>query len=392
MGIKYDRLIETYRQRGAPGLREAFAAKAVTPRDIDIGRLFCECFGWHEFTACRAREQTVYDVVERRAREATGATMSNAFFNISQQFVYTNVLDAYEMEEPVFTKLISEMPATNLNGEKIPGITEIGDEAAVRYENDPYAYAMVGENWVFSPPIVDRGFIVALTWEATFNDKTGQLEQRSKDVGKWLGVNVEKRAIDAVIDENTTRHRYNWRNAGQIATYGDNSGSHTWDNLVASNALVDHTDIDAAKQAYYAMTDPFTGEPINIEPIQLIAAKGLEQTILRVLSSTEIRTSIGGYATSGNLTQTTQANPFLNKFTPVTSRLLASRLATDTDWFLGNIGAAVVRMVAQPLRVVQAPAMNEDEFKRQIVAQWRANEFSEFFVREPRALLKNTVA
>jgi hypothetical protein len=80
---------------------------------------------------------------------------------------------------------------------------------------------------------MDRGGIVSVTWEAVFNDRTGQLLDRCGDVGYWaIGYPEEVAAIDCLIDENVTNHRYNWRGT-VIASYGDNSGSHTWDNLDA---------------------------------------------------------------------------------------------------------------------------------------------------------------
>lgn len=399
--MNYKTLVEHF-QKDAAGasatLREAFAARELKPDDFDLGRLFEQCYGWEAFKAVRNKELLATEVIARdtpnlgtlRLSEAQGAVTTSHFQNISGQIVYSATLEPYRAETNVFTALIPEVNATFLEGEKMAGITEIGDEIAVRYETDPYALAGPSENWVFTPPIKDRGVIVPVTWEAVFSDRTGQLLERCRQVGKWAGVNKEKRAIDAVIDENTTAHRYNWRNAGQIATYGDNSGSHTWDNLVASNALVDHTDIDNAEQAFNAMVDPFTGEPILVEPRHLIAVKALELTANRILNSTQILTHIGGYATSGNLPAFTQANPYLNRYGLVTSRLLASRLATDTDWFIGDVSAAVKYMVAEPINVVMAPPNNHDEFHRRIVFQARVNERGQHVVVEPRALLKST--
>ena len=70
-----------------------------------------------------------------------------------------------------------------------------------------------------------------------------------------------------------------------LATYDDNTGSPTWDNLQASNALVANTAIDAAELLLAAMLDPNTGEPIMIGATHLIYAADLAATAFRVLNS-----------------------------------------------------------------------------------------------------------
>lgn len=395
MGVNHKKLIEHFRRepgKAASHLRESFEKKEFRPHDFDFGKLFVECFGWENFVACRERKQLANDVMTRALSEGEGAVATTAFQNISGQVVYSAVLEKYEAEEFVFTKLIPEEQVANgtLEGEKIAGLTEIGDEVAVRNEAQPYALAGVGENWIYAPGVKDRGVIVPVTWEAVFADRTGRLLEYCGDVGKWSGQNREKRAIDCVVDENTTAHRYNWRTAGAIASYGDNSGTHSWDNLAASNALVDWTDLDAAEQVFNGLVDPFTGEPIAVEPRHLIVTKQLEKTALRILNATEIRVATPGYATSGNPTQTNVANPYAGKFEVVSTRLLASRMATDTSWFLGDVTKYARYRVAEKMSVVPAPSGNMDEFTRRIVQQYRVNERGAYYVREPRAAVKST--
>lgn len=301
-------------------------------------------------------------------------------------------MDAYRNEEfNVFRALIPEAQASTLDGEKIPGITQIGDEIQFRNEGDPYGLAGVTEDWIFSPTIRDRGVIIPVTWEALFNDKTGQLAERCADVGKWGGLNREKAAIDCFVDENITSHRYNWRGT-VISSYNDNTGTHTWDNKAASNGLVDWVQVDAAEQLFNNLTDPYTGEPILYDPKHLVVTKQKEQTARRLVSASEIRVLGAGYATSGTVTQAVQSNPYLNKYTVVTSRLLAARTATDTDWWLADIGKYAKCMVAEKASVVQAPSNNYDEFNRRIVSQHRFNERFAYVVVQPRASVKSTVA
>lgn len=395
MGIQYKALVEEYAKAGVQvagrNLREAFEKKEVKPSDFDLGRLFEECFGWSEFVSCRRQEQLANDVFTRSLKEAQGAVATNAFQNISGQIVYSAVLEPYESEEFVFSRLIPEEQITNgtLDGEKIAGITEIGDEIAVRKEGDAYALAGVGEDWIFAPAVKDRGMEVPVTWEAVFADRTGRLLERCGDVGRWAGQNKEKRAIDCVVDENVTAHRYNWRGT-TIASYGDNSGTHSWDNLAASNGLVDWVQLDAAEQVANGIVDPYTGEPAVINLKHLVVTKQLEQNARRIVGATELRIAAGGYATSGNLTQTTWNNPYAAKYEVVTSRLLAARMATDTSWFLSDLSKYAKYRVAEKMNVQQAPANNEAEFTRRIVQRFRVNERGAFYVVNPRQSIKST--
>jgi hypothetical protein len=138
------------------------------------------------------------------------------------------------------------------------------------------------------------------------------------------------------------------------------------------------------------LQDPFTGEPILMDFTDLVVTRGNFATASRVINATQIGVITPGYATTGNPTMTDAQNPYRSRYNIVTSRLLASRLATDTDWFLADIKRMLKRMVAEPISVAQAPPNSHDEFHRRIVAQYRVNERSQFQVVEPRAAIKAT--
>lgn len=318
--------------------------------------------------------------------EAGDTVQTAAFANISGQIVYNAILEKYMAEELVFSKLIPTQP-TQFNGEKIAGIGQMGDMAEIVGESQPYPTVGVHEDWIETPQTTKRGMIVPVTKEAIFFDRTGVLLERCGEVGEWLGVNKEKRAIDCVIDENTTTHRYRWRGTTH-ATY---QTSTPWDNVTASNALVDWTDIDAAEQTMAALVDPNTGEPIMIVPKHLIVNRELLYTARRIVNATELSVATPGFATTGNPTETKTANP-ISGYSIVTSVLLASRMATDTSWFIGDVTKAFRYMENWPLAVVQAPANSDDEFKRDIVQQFKASERGQYATFEPRAMNKSTVA
>lgn len=307
-----------------------------------------------------------------------------AFSNITGQIVYTKVMDAYQSELFQFTQLIPTF-STPFNGEKIGGIGQIGDKSENVGEGEEYPTVGVNEDYIETSPTKKKGLIVPVTKEIIFFDRTGLLMKRCSDVGNALGIQREKKAIDCVIDENRTDHRYKWKGT----TYATYQSSSPWDNVTASNALVDWTDIDAAEQTLASIVDPNTGEPILMVPKHLIVTRQLLASARRVVNATEITVVTPGYATSANPTETKTTNPVGN-YQIISSQMLAGRLATDTDWFLGDVSRAFAYMENWPMTVVQAPANSEQEFTRDIVMRFKASERGEYTTMDPRYMGKCT--
>jgi hypothetical protein len=376
-------------------LRESLAAKDLNPHDFDFGRLFEQCFGWEEFRSCRQSGRLAHEVFE-----AAGAVSTSAFKDISGQIIYAMTLEAMNREEFVFSKLIPEYQSP-FTFEKVAGLTDIGpgnDDEWIVEEGEEFQTVGVGQDWINLPETKKRGKIVPLTREAVFFDRTNTVQTKCGEVGYWLQYNDEIRAIDCVVDENAGAksaalggHRYHWQDTS-YATYADSSAGHPWDNLVASNALVDWTDIDGADQVLNEITDPFTGTPVVIERPYLVCTKQLEKTAGRIKDSTKLQVVTPGYATSGNPTLTEVGNPYAGAFEVLSSRLLAQRMATDTTWYYGDLKGAFIKVVNFPFQTKQAPPNSDDEFKRDIVAQWRADMRNAYGTKQPRKMAKCTVA
>lgn len=406
-GINYANLVKHFRTDAVAAgreLRESLQKKEFRPRDFnDLGALFEACFGWEEYKACKSGKSLANDVFARHGlleSGGTGAVSTSAFQAISGQIVYSAVLEGWEMVPAVVSPLIPEVPTQFLDGEKIAGVTNIGDEGTIVYEGQPYPVAGVSEDYINTPPLRKRGLMCAVTREAVFADRTGQLLERCNGVGESLRYADENRAIDCLIDENTGAvsalnggHRYH-RRGNSIATYGNNSGTHDWDNLQASNTLLDYTDIENAELLLDAMTDPGTGlvtGKFRAAAQHLVVTTQLVHTAKQILHATEVRVHVTGYPTSGNPIERASANT-LQTYTIVTSPMLAGRLATDTHWFLGNISKAFRKMVAWKLETTQAPSNSYEEFHRDIVAQYKAGHCDAYTTFEPRYMIQNTVA
>jgi len=318
-----------------------------------------------------------------------GAVVSSQFSNITGQIVYQKTLDGYQSEEFVFSKEVDEFQSNVIGMEKIAGIGGIGDEAEVVFESQPYPLVGPVEDYIEVPEARKRGHICPLTWEAVFSDKTAQLLKRAGEVGHFLGLNKEKRIIDCIVDEGGGAisaalggHRYFWRGAS-YATY---QTSTPWDNVTTSNALVDWTDLEAAELTLSRVRDPNTGEPITIQPDVVVVTKQLDYTARYILNSTLVAVHAGGYPTSGNPNEHRAAPFYETKYRIVTSRLLETRMATDTDWYLANLRKAFGYKVIRELQTVQAPANHPDEFSRDVVNQWRSSEFGAAYTQDPRLI------
>jgi hypothetical protein len=405
VALNYKRLIEAVTRvygSGSPADRRACLRDlrgvfedAGERRSFDLGKLFAEMYGIGEWYNCRSdRTYTATQVMEK-----AGAVNTAAFVNITGQWAYTAYIEGYDAPELVFKNLIPTRQSP-FKFERVPGITAIGDEALVVDEAEDYPIAGVSEQWTETPETLKRGFIVPVTWEALFFDRTGRLRERVTDLGTWMGVNREKRAIDCVIDAGETaqnKYRYKWM-GNSIATYGDNSGTHNWDNLAASNALTDYTNVQAVWTLLMGMTDPFTGEPIYLQPKDLVVPPSLVWNVPFVTGGTLSRVT-PGYATTGNPLKVEIPNPtsgIVGTWRQWSSQLLQARMTAASvaanTWFAGDIEKAFEYIENLAPEVTTAPAGSEAEFTKDIVLRTKVREMGTYNTRQPRAMVKATVA
>jgi hypothetical protein len=361
--------------------KDALSDGSLKPEEFSIRELFEECYedGWELAQSLNSPQST------QNLIEAAGGVAASDFSNISGQIVYTRLIEKMQQEELVFTNIIPTQ-STSYDGEKIAGIDGLGDSASVVAELQPFPLIATSEDWIETPQTTKRGFIVPVSKEAIFFDRTGRLLDEAGKVGAWLGVNKEKRAIDCVIDENVTIHRHKWKGT-VYETYVDTP----WDNLSASTALQDYTDIDSVELLLSAITDPSTGEPVVVEADTLIVTPQLRMTARRVVSATQVDWQVApvGFDVDSEATVRTTRSPNPVAYNIVSSRQLAARMATDTTWYLGNPRRAFVYMENWPIAVIRQD-QGHDMFHRDIVTQFRCSERGQYYVLEPRVMAKAT--
>ena len=307
-----------------------------------------------------------------------------AFLNITSQVIYSKIMEAYTQEAFVVSKLVDTIP-TRLDGEKIPGIAGLGAQADAIHPGMPYPNLGFGEDYIETPSTTKRGFIVPVTKEAVFFDRTHLVLSRAAEVGELLGLNKEKRLIDLVIG---ATNNYKWLGT----TYNTYQASVPWINVKTSNELVDWTNVDVAEQLFADILDPNTGEPVLLQANTVLVMPAYRHSANRVFNALEVR-----YNPASSSTTTLAANP-LGNYQVQESRLAYRRViasgqaAVDAKkwWFLGDFKKAFAYMENWPITVTQSAQNSEAEFSQDIVVRFKASERGAAAVLNPRYVVKNT--
>ena len=380
--IKYRELKRRYELDGAEAtvqhLREALEARHLSPEDFSLRELAEAIVGpdWVRQLDPRGGVTLL---------EAGDAVDMTAFSNITGQMVYAKIMESYAQEAFVLSRLVQTVP-TRLDGERIPGVGRVKDEAAEVQPGMPYPSLGLSEDFIDTPSTTKRGFIVPITKEAVFFDRTHLILQRAAEVGEILGLNKEKRLVDLVIGQTNT---YKWKGTDYNTYYDSNDGG-PWINSIAANELVDWTDVDAAEQLFADMLDPNTGEPILIQADTVLVMPAYRRAAHRVFVASEIQ-----YGPDGSATTTVSPN-LLRNYRMVDSRLAYRRIVasgvSSADarkwWFLGDFRKAFAYMENWPITVTQAPANSEAEFSQDIVLRFKASERGAAAVMNPRYVVK----
>jgi hypothetical protein len=368
-------------QKTTAHLSEALRQRQLRPHDFSI-RDLAEALipdGHHWVRMLDPRSASGVSILE--AGDGVDVT---AFLNITGQVIYSAIMDAYTQEAFIVSKLVSTVP-TRLDGEKIPGIGNIGDQSEEVSPGMPYPNVGFGEDYIETPSTTKRGLIVPVTKEAIFFDRTNLVLSRAAEVGEVLGLNKEKRLLDLVIGQT---NNYKWLGTN----YDTYQTASPWVNVLTGNALADWTNVDAADQLFADILDPNTGEPVLVSASTVLVAPAYRLAAQRIFYSSEVWSDSNGGATT-----TVAANP-LSKYTVSDSRLMYRRILnagiSEADakkwWFLGDFRKAFAYMENWPITVAQSPLNSEAEFNNDIVVRFKASERGAAAVINPRFVVKCT--
>ena len=388
--IKYRELKRMYAANGPEPtvrhLQEALRSGDLKPEDFSIRELA-------EATLSPSRVRQMDPRQGDVALLETGDGVDvTAFSNIAGQIVQSKILEAYAQEAFVLSKMVETIP-TRLDGELIPGVGRIGDDVSEVHPGMPYPSLGFTEDYIETPQTSKHGFIVPVTKEAVFFDRTHLILQRAAEVGEVLGLNKEKRLLDLLLglanNYKSNGVAYNtYSNAGTgVAPDGE------WINQTTEE-LVDWTDVDAAEQLFADILDPNTGEPVLIQATTVLVMPAYRHAAHRIFNAAEIT-----YTSGSGAIETMAANP-LGSYAVVESRLAYRRLiasgfsAADAKkyWFIGDFRRAFAYMENWPITVAQSPLNSDAEFNQDIVVRFKASERGAAAVINPRFVVRSTGA
>lgn len=323
--------------------------------------------------------------------ESGGTAVNTAdFSNIIGQISYADVLSNFDPDANGYIgdQLLTVIPATTGQKELIPGVTLIGDQAERVGENDDYPTAGIGEQFIVLPEIFKYGFIMNITEETLFEDKTGLVLQNFNKAAEAMAINLEKERLNTVLGITSSYSR----NGGAVqATYGNTHTEGDGDNLIATNPLVNRDSFNNAKLYFNNLTDPDTGEPISMgRDYQVVVPDALEWTLGDILSAREYQTTPSLGATAIRMKSDNPIYMGGRSYQPLSNLYVSSITGDDTTWFMGNFKKAFVERTIYPATVEMQDRTSELAFSKDIVARVKVKRRSVPGVKDWRFVQKHT--
>lgn len=387
------RMLESRQREGRQAYQEACSEIAEARRLGDINNNF-SLRTLYEETVPDGRE-ALREMESRRRQgnsvfmEAGGGAVTTAHFsNIIGQISYADMMTQFENPELIGGELLTQIPADTAQPVMLPGVTMVGDKAQTVGENEEYPEVAIGEQYVTLPRVDKKGFVLSLTEETIFEDKTGQVMDAFNRSVEFLAINREKMRLSTILGVTNTYSR----NGGPTQnTYGDTHTQGAGDNLIASNALVDKASLNASKAAFNLLTDPDTGEPIMLgKDLVIVVPDALEWTVAEILNATEYQTtpSLGSTAV-----RMKTINPIYiggRTYTPVSNQYVYTVGSSATSWWIGNFKKAFVERVVYPEQIQTQDRSSDLSFSRDIVTRIKCRYKSAMGVRDWRYVQKHT--
>jgi len=382
--LKYS--YEHHPQETVTELMELLDSGDLKPDDFSIRDLFESTIenGTELLNSISYRKSGGMRMRDLQLLEATGAVNSGDFANITGQIIYNKVREGYQYPTALWPELCDTMQTDFLDGERIPGIGEIGHQSIeVIGEGEEFPLFGINEEYTDTVPLQKRGFRISLTREIIIKDRTGLLLQRAGGGGKWLGINKDIRVIDAAVG-NT--NNYN-RNGVATATYLTSGAYINWNNNLT---LANWQSIQTLELLFVSITDPNTGAPIILEATQLLVPLALKRIAELLLGAPDV--AMVDNQANPNTIRTFADNPMRRGFwgqSPykvLSNSFVQQRIATNsnTAWFLGDFKKAFLYKEAWSMETLEAAPNNYQQFERDIWQQWKCSEMGNIQVYEPR--------
>lgn len=309
-------------------------------------------------------------------RELFEAVDSTTFAITTGNLIHKALIDSYNGADIISDQLVTNIPS-NRQEEIIVGFTATESPKLVP-EGMEYEESSMGDKGVGTK--ADKyGRIISITEEAIMFDQTGQILNFAREIGEKAAQYKERLIIEGIVDLNSNVYRP-IINGVPTATALYSSGN---GNFVAENSLTDYTSIEKARQKFANFTDE-NGDLISIRPKIILVPFALETTARRILNSIEIEEITGEDGSRA----TRSPNPFRDNYKILSSVFIDG--VSTTNWYLGDFKRQFGWQDVVPLQVTRRKSGNEDEFKRDVVAQFKVRFFGGIFAKDKVYVIKNT--
>ena len=382
--INYRELKKLHDKLGGPKFARHLD-EAMDPEQTPHGTLMAQDFSILELARVCFGDDRLRDVRAgtRLLTEAGDGVDYSTFTNITGRIVSNTVMQAYRKETSALSQLISTETNVRIDNERLPGFTGLGDAANPVHPGMPFDRVGYTEDYQDMPRGQKYGLIVPVTKEAIFFDRTGQILREAQKVGESLAYRKEREIAQLILGITAN---YSWAGT-TYRTYlpGPVTAAAPWDNIHDA-MLEDWTDIDEAERLFDQMTDPNTSQPIIIGEagLTVLVMPAKYATASRILTATQVRHTMG-------VVNTVSANPLSGYVLGPKSRILRAEAVATNDfgnpneiWWLGDFKKAFVYRENWPVQVMQAPTNSQDEWDRDIVAQFKGTERGVAAVLDPR--------
>lgn len=364
-------------------------------------------------------EQQAYDAMRLGAQqphmvpvlEAGTEVVPSQFANISAfntaviGLLEVRILEAYKSRKFMVSQTFEHVGPTNIRSLKYIGISNIGDVAQIRNPGSPHARAQLSERYVTTPDTVNRGIGIEVTAEAALFDNSRQLLKQADTVGDSLGRRKEYLCVDCAIGvTNTYTYDGTSYNTYQATTPWINSKSNPVDTTASA-----WTAFNDVIQRFNALTDPETGEPIEIDEWDIFLMPGNFMAITNAIQAERIWTLTGptpatGTFPTGNMEAKNPIQglfkilggadmahyPYALKRATAADGLALSTANATKYWWVGDFNKAFAWHYNLPLTVVRAAATDYIMADRRLTLAIFADEMGVPVVKDPRYVQQST--
>lgn len=216
-------------------------------------------------------------------------TTSDLFVNATGDFLDRELLDRYQDVPVVWSQFAKRVPVRNFKPKKMLDL--MGGKTALDLVPEltefPGANAQTNE---YEISLSKFGRRVGWSWEAGINDDIDELRQVPDNFARAAALTEERAALEALV-EDTTTGTPNSAFFKNYATAGAKALGYSPFNNSGTDALTT-ANLEAAITAIGQRKD-VEGNLIPAPRLTLVVGKALEFTAKRILSQTEIRTTVG---------------------------------------------------------------------------------------------------